>query len=410
MNIGWSQAAVVVGAVALIAPIPIAAAAGSTPVNSQWSGSAAADGVRTGVVVNGFLFVDNIVDAGGPTAQASAGSFTGSRALAAYPYPGEIVMTAHGQTSGAAPDYPLVAQSNNGGPSHSETHQGPYDVRADSTDDTSAALASASGDGGSATAGTTRAQARVVHDPKTGSVTSTAESTVEGFSVAGVFSIGRMHSYAQMSSPAAAHKPSSDTEFGDVRIGGQEVGVTDRGLVLPGTDVPLPPDSTANALLSSAGVTVHYLSGSTSPTSVVAPGLSVSVVQDVPTVGETTVSYVLGQASVSAQTPAPITGLSGPIGAGAGRAAAAPPAGGTSTNPASTGASAPTPDVTGSAVNNAPAPQTAPAPTSAGAPYQLAANTGPSSESLYLVVAAGAVVAVAAAQLFRILAVKLAWT
>ena len=142
MRLRWPHAAVLIGAVPLAAAIPIAAA-GSAPVNSAWQGSAAADGARVGVIVTGFLFVDNVVDAGGPTAQASAGSFSGSRALAAYPYPGEIVMTAHGQTSGAAPNYPLVAQSNNGGPSHSEMQQGPYDVRADSTDDASTAIAEA---------------------------------------------------------------------------------------------------------------------------------------------------------------------------------------------------------------------------------------------------------------------------
>ena len=405
MNVRWSHAAILVGAVALIAPIPIAAA-GSTTVNSQWSGTAAADGMRVDVIVNGFLFVDNIVDAGGPSAQAAAGSFSGSRALAAYPYPGEIVMTAHGQTSGAAPNYPLVAQSNNGGPSHSEMHQGPYDVRADSSDDTSSALAQATGDGGSAAAATTRSQAQVVHDTKTGVVTSTAESTTEGFSVEGVFSIGRVHSFARITSPTGTTKPASDTEFGDVLIGGQEVGVTDKGLVLAGTNTPLPPDSTANAALKSAGITVHYLAGTTSATSVVAPALSVSAVQDVPTIGETTVTYVLGQASVSAQAPGS-TGGSLPVVSGAVGGSGTATGGnvGTTASPPTTGAGSPLIGASGEAAT---APQTAPTPGANG--YQLAATTGPSSESLYLVVAAGAIVFVGAALLFRVLAVKLAWT
>ena len=405
MSPRWSHAAIVLGAVGLIAPIPIAAA-GSTTVNSQWSGTAAADGMRVDVIVNGFLFVDNIVDAGGPSAQASAGSFSGSRALAAYPYPGEIVMTAHGQTSGAAPNYPLVAQSNNGGPSHSETHQGPYDVKADSTDDASTAVAQAAGDGGSAAAATTRSQAQVVHDTKTGAVTSAAESTTEGFSVAGVFSIGRVHSYVRITSPTGTTKPASDTEFGDVLIAGQEVGVTDKGLVLAGTNTPLPPDSTANAALKSAGITVHYLAGTASPTSVVAPALSVSAVQDVPTVGETTVTYVLGQASVSAQAPGSTGGGTPVLGGSVGGSGAAMGGSvGTAASPPTTGAG---PPLIGDSGEAATAPQTAPAPGAGG--YQLAATTGPSSESLYLVVAAGAIVFVGAALLFRVLAVKLAWT
>lgn len=403
-----TQAAIIVGAVALIAPIPVAAL-GSPTVNSQWSGTAAADGVRVDVIVDGFLFVDNIVDAGGPTAQASAGSFSGSRALAAYPYPGEIVMTAHGQTSGAAPNYPLVAQSNNGGPSHSEMQQGPYDVKAESTDDASTAVAQASGDGGAAAAGTTRSQAQVVHDTKTGAVTSTAESTTEGFSVAGVFSIGRVHSYARIASPAGTTKPTSDTEFGDVLVGGQEVGVTNKGLVLAGTTTPLPPDSTANAALKSAGVTVHYLAGSRSATSVVAPALSVSVVQDVPTVGETTVTYVLGQASVSAQSPAMSGGSTSSTGDVVGDSGSAPTTT-SGSSPATTAIGAAGPSLTGTTGASGVTPQTAPAPGTGGNTYQLAAHAGPSSQSLYLVVAAGAIVFVGAALLFRMLAVKLAWT
>lgn len=399
----WSHGAVILGVAAVMSPIPIAATA-APAVNSQWGGAASADGVRVGVVINGFLFVDNIVDAGGPSAQASAGSFTGSHALAAFPYPGEVVMTAHGQTSGAAPNYPLVAQSNNGGPSHNEVRRGPYDLEADSSDDASTAIAqTASGAGITAT--DTHAHAQVTHDPKTGVVTSSAESTTEEFSVAGVLSIGGVHSFARAATGA---RPSSDTEFSDVNVGGQEVGVTDKGLVLQGTDVPLPPDSTANALLKSAGVTVHYLAATTSPSSVVAPALAISAEQDVPSVGPTTVTYVLGQASASAQGLAASTPLQLPS-AGAGAAPGAAPAAAPGSSSPATGSAL---GLTGSRSDGGPSPQTAPAPTGPdGVPsYQLAAHAGPSSQSLYLVIAGGALVAVAAAVLFRILAVKLAWT
>jgi hypothetical protein len=302
-----------------------------------------------------------------------------------------------------------VAQSNNGGPSHSETHQGPYDVKADSSDDASSAVAQVTGDAGSAAAATTRSQAHVVHDTKTGAVTSTAESTTEGFSVAGVFSIGRVHSFARITSPVVTTKPASDTEFGDVIVGGQEVGVTDKGLVLPGTDIPLPPDSTANALLKSAGITVHYLAGTRTATSVVAPALSVSAGQDVPSVGETTVTYVLGQASASAQAPGS-GGGDVTVGGVAGGSGVQPGSGSAMSTPAANAGSAGS-SLTGASGDTGSPPQTAPAPGAPGASgYQLASSTGPSSESLYLVVAAGAIVAVGAALLFRMLAVKLAWT
>ena len=394
--------------------LPLVAAAAplhpltDAPVARSWAAIAAADGVRVEAVVKDFLVVANVVDAGGPSAQSVVNAFGDSRAYAAYPYPGEIVLTAHGLSQGAAPKYPLIAQSDATQPK-SDVSNGPYHLHAESADEKSSALAHVAGGSGAFTAGTTTSTAISSHDPDTGTVTAEAETTAEGISIAGVLSIGRMHSHAQMvSTPGQSPKRVSDTEVADVNVGGQEVGLTDKGLVLAGTDVPLPPDSTANALLSAAGITVHYVAASRTPTSTVAPGVAVSLVQDVPGVGETTVTYVLGQAAATAQaegaaaTSAPtVTGVTGSTS--------------TTTSPGGTGPSATTgssvpPPASGS-VGTTPSAAT-PAPVTAGAPvqYALAGGTGPSSESFYLVIAAGAVVFVAAAQLFRILAVKLAWT
>ena len=66
--------------------------------------------------------------------------FGDSRAYAAYPYPGAIVLTAHGLSQGAAPNYPLIAQSN---PTQQKTDvdAGPMHLHAESADDRSAASA-----------------------------------------------------------------------------------------------------------------------------------------------------------------------------------------------------------------------------------------------------------------------------
>jgi hypothetical protein len=210
-----------------------------------------------------------------------------------------------------------------------------------------------------------------------------------------------------VSTPGKPVQRTVDTELADVMVGGQEVGVTNKGLVLAGTDVPLPPDSTVNAILSAAGVTVHYLAASQTPASIVAPGLSVAAVQDVPGVGETTVSYVFGQAAVSAQAKGavpiaePVLPM-GPTGGAAPGSSAAGGAGATAAAPPPAAASGPIPP--------APSPVTAGAPTPPATSFGLVAATGPSSQALYLVIAAGAIVMVAAALLFRVLAVKLAWT
>jgi len=401
-------------ALSMAVPLMTAAAtvrstgAGASP--RSWSAQAAADGTRIEVVVNDFLVVSNIVDAGGPATQAVVNAFGDSRAYAAYPYPGEIALTAHGLSQGAAPPYPLIAQSDPTQPK-TDVAAGPYELHARSTDDTSSALAKASGGGGDVAIGTTQSSASAVHDTKTGAVSAVADTTAEGISVAGVLSIGRVHSHAQMAATLGAPATrSSDTEAADVNVGGQQVGLTDKGLVLAGTDIPLPPDSTANALLSSAGIAVHYLAPSTTPTSTVAPGFAVSTQQNVPGVGDTTVTYVFGQAVASAQ----VTGAVAPTEQAG--SSVVPPTGGTAppstSGPASapvTSTSTPSTGLLNQPPSQASPPETAPAPSATNG-YTLVTSSRPSSESFYLVIAAGAIVMVAAAQLFRILAVKLAWT
>lgn len=405
-------------AFAVATAVPLAAAealirtSADAAAPRSWAAEAAADAIRVQVVINDFLVVSNIVDVGGPSAQAVVNAFGDSHAYAAFPYPGDIVLTAHGLSQGAAPKYPLIAQSDPTQPD-SEVSNGPYQLHARSSDDTSSAVAQAAGGAGTVTVATTQSSAVASHRTDSGAVGADAETTTEGVSIAGVLSIGRVHSLAQMSAKLGEPvERTSDTEVADVAVGGQQVGLTDKGLVLAGTDVPLPPDSTANALLKSAGVEVHYLDASQTATSTVAPGFSVSVEQNVPGVGVTTVSYLFGQASASAQatgapstTVAPLTGTGSVGGSSAGSSTeggAASFSGG-----AASGGVPSTGRVSGS-VPVAP-PVTAAAPrTSSG--YALAATTRPSSASLYAVIAGGAIVMGAAAQLFRILAVKLAWT
>ena len=418
MNVRRALSVVMMPAAAgAIIAIPLAAVAApmrppsDAATAKSWSAVAAADGVRVQAIVNDFLVVSNIVDAGGPSAQSVVNAFGDSRAYAAFPYPGEIVLTAHGLSQGAAPKYPLIAQSDPTQPK-SDVAAGPYDLHAQSADDASSAIAQSSAGGSQFAAGTTRSAAIARHDPGTGAVTADAETTSEGVSFAGVLSIGRVHSHAVMvATPGKPVQRTFDTEVADVNVGGQEVGFTDRGLVLAGTKVPLPPDSTANAALSAAGIAVHYLAPVRTPTSTVAAGMSVSVVQDVPGVGQTTVTYVFGQATATAQATG-ATGASAPTVTGV--TSSGPSKGSPSASTANAGSSpgGGTPPSAGQPGGTSPpasAPVTAGAPAPAGG-YALATSTGASSESFYLVIAAGAVVMIAAAQLFRILAVKLSWT
>jgi hypothetical protein len=70
------------GAVALASwPLTAGAAPTMAPGGASatgWSASASADGVRVGVFINEFIAVSNVVDAGGPVAQASTSDLLGS--------------------------------------------------------------------------------------------------------------------------------------------------------------------------------------------------------------------------------------------------------------------------------------------------------------------------------------------
>ena len=400
--------AVGVAAMAVLLGGGPAAAAGSP----GYLGVAAADGVRVGVVVEHFLVVSNVVDVGGPAAQALVNGFGDSTAYAAYPYPGEIVLTAHGLSQGAAPEYPLIAQSSNPTRPTGEVSQGPYDLKATSRDEASTAVATASAEGGPVVAGHTRSTASTVHDPVSGAVTSESESTVEGLSFAGVLRFGRVHSRVRVvGRPGAKPVRTSDTQVADVTVAGQQVALTDKGLVLAGTTVPLPADSTANAALAAAGITVHYLAAYSAGPTAVAPGVAVSVVQDVPGAGRTTVTYTVGQASATARPGAlAVTGdLLPVIGTAARPQLPLQPAAGGGAVPPATG-TLPATDVSPVAPAPAAAPAPATAPVDASAFRGVGLSTGPSSASLYAVVALGAVVMAGAAQLFRVLAVRLAWS
>lgn len=400
---------------AAVALLPAAGPATAVTASPGFLGVAAADGVRVAVVVEHFLVVSNIVDAGGPAAQALVDSLGDSKAYAAYPYPGEVVLTARGLSQGAAPEYPLIAQSSNPTTPKASVSQGPYDLRATSGDETSAATAQATADGGAVVAGRTRSTASVAHDAASGAVTAESETTLEGLSFAGVLSFGRVHSHVRVTSRlGAVPVRTSDSEVGDVMVAGQQVGLTDRGLVLPGTTVPLPPDSTANAALVAAGVTVHYLAGYGSGPTAVAPGVAVSVVQDVPGAGRTTVRYTLGQVSATARAGAAAPGGQAAAPLGTPDGPQLPQSTGTDGGAVLPG-TGPAPDLAGAA-GAALAPGAVPPVTAAATPpaasgYRaVGLSTGPSSVSLYAVVALGAVVMAAAAQLFRVLAVRLAWT
>ena len=98
---------VVVGAIVLGA-LP-AGAEGEGAGLPPFIASAAADGMRFSLNSPGAPITANVIDGGGPTAEARLSSTSGSRAFAALPYPGDIFLAGPSTAAGllAASGAPL---------------------------------------------------------------------------------------------------------------------------------------------------------------------------------------------------------------------------------------------------------------------------------------------------------------
>src|SRR5437868_5951105 len=81
------------GALGVADVLPVGAQSAPGPSLTAFDASAGADGVRVGVVLNGAPLTPQIVDVGGPTAQAVLTGFGKSQAFASMPYPGDAVLT-----------------------------------------------------------------------------------------------------------------------------------------------------------------------------------------------------------------------------------------------------------------------------------------------------------------------------
>jgi hypothetical protein len=272
----------------------------------RYTASAAADGARLSVTVPGATVVDQIIDGGGPTAQAMASSLGSSSALAAQPYPGELAIIGPGLGAsliGAPqpPAYPFVAASRHPSAPEQKVEPNPgYSLVARSGEDFSDATAR-SGSGNDA--------GKVLLTEATASVKATADHvSAEAANRVEALTVGPLAIGSVLSSARVSRKPDTDPERASslvvtgVSIAGQPVGFTEAGFVVAGTAVPLPPSDPLLAALSSAGVALSYLKADSTPTGVIAPGLRIVTRQEVPGAGRTaTVSLTLGRASAGVE-------------------------------------------------------------------------------------------------------------
>lgn len=319
-------------------------ASGDEP--SVFRASAAADGVRVTVSAPGFLVAETLADGGAPVAQAVVDGLGTSRAFASLPYPGEAVLTTPSllATSGglpAPPAYPFVASSvfpatpestvdgpghrlsatseaagssalatAGGGPAAPASGQGflsgvrasgppPGRGGADTWAATTApgvsgalpptaAVSTATssetdGDAAGPTIGTSTATARAARDDASGAVRAESTSQARGVDIAGVLSIGAVTARAAVNrTPGGELVREAAFSADAVTAGGQRLAVTDQGLTVPGSGLPLADTSPAAKALADAGVSVRYLARVDDADGVISPGLVVTQRRQVP--------------------------------------------------------------------------------------------------------------------------------
>ena len=292
----------IVGIATLTAP-------GMSPAGAQsmrYQASAAADGARLSITVPGATVVDQIIDGGGPTAQAAIDSLGGSSALAAQPYPGELAIIGPGLGAsliGAPqpPAYPFVAASRHPSTPEQSVEPNPgYSLVARSTESASEASARSGSADETAKAFLTQATASVEAGPE--QIVAEASNRVEALTVGPLSIASAVSSARVVGKPTGEPERQSSLVVNGIAIAGQAVGFTEAGFVTPGGATPLPSSDPLLQALSSAGVAVTYLHPEATPTGVVAPGVRIDTTQEVPGAGRTaTISLTLGRASANAQ-------------------------------------------------------------------------------------------------------------
>ncbi|HVW32106.1 MAG TPA: hypothetical protein VHL53_06170, partial [Acidimicrobiia bacterium] len=279
----WRRLALAsVGAVALLGPVaawPVRPAAGEGRFSGTFSAVAAADAVRVTLVQPGVTLTKTLVDLGGPSAQSSVNSLGESRAFASYPYPGDTVIATPGLLRGAgnipAPAYPLYAASDYPAVPEDEAGDGPYALRAQSSDATSESTATVGlRIDGLGDLGLSRSESRAV--AAADGVRAHARTETSAFSV-GPLRIGHVLSTADtVLGRDGQLTRRAETVITGAMVGNAPVESTAGGLSVAGAAGPAADFSALNTALAGAGITVEVLPKSETASGVTSPALQVT--------------------------------------------------------------------------------------------------------------------------------------
>jgi hypothetical protein len=298
-------AAVLVAGVvgALVAPAVVAVDAQDAPVT--YDAVASADGLRLEVRTPG-LFLSNLFDGGLPVAQAESNSLGRSQSFAAMPYPGESVAAVGSLLLPllglpALPPYPLQASA--AYPSNPEytASAGAYVMDADGRADGAKGSVTAGVSAGGDQAGYLEVSATTSADPDTGEVVARGRTLVQGASVAGLISIGKVEALAEVrGGPTGTPKRTSSFEVEGLSVAGVRLAVTAKGVELLSLgSVPLP-DVGLQQVLDAAGIHLEYLQAKEVEGGVISAGLSITFPAPFPPPYNMTLTVTLGRARAMA--------------------------------------------------------------------------------------------------------------
>lgn len=415
---------------------------------TSYEAVASAEGVRFSMSAPNFVAVETFIDGGGPVAQAVIDGLGNSHAFASLPYPGDLAITGPGLLAGltglpSPPPYPFFVNSSH--PTKPEgklAHPG-YELAAASGEASSQSSATTGGASGDSAIGRTVAKAVSQRDPATGAVSAEATGTADVINIGGVLRIGQVDALARVTrSPGQDPVRQASFAINGMTIAGTSVGFSDKGFTVGDTTTPIPPGDALTEALKQAKITVQYVGRADNPDGVVSPGLVVTQEQQMPSGPTLVLRYVFGrmaasatlsgsETSIGSDLPLETTGPSEPVVEGSFDTVTAPvtPVSDTATVPPLTGFddygdggftgpgsatadnSAPVAtDVAGEFAAATPAPDPAPnGEVQAATPIAQQPVLQVDTVSIYVILAVGALAALAGGLVLRLVGVKLKW-
>ena len=266
------------------------------------------------------------IEGTGPVTTTVLSSLPDSEAFAADPYPGKDLLDLASVAGSSAPlpipPYPTQAHSGSPGTPQRAVSEPGYVLEATSSPTASKALARSGVSNGALSFASVESNS-TVKALSGGAVNAIASTAANGVNV-GPLTISSFASEAEARLDESGRITlSSSISTGELAVNGVDVGLTDRGLTLAGTQVPLPSGGPLASALVQAGISLTYLVAQRTQYGVIAPGMAITFHQTDPNNKPLTITYTLGQAAASA-TPSvggsfsdvgSLSSFSGPSGA-----------------------------------------------------------------------------------------------